>query len=504
MFSRSMTMALGGAVLTLMLASAPSRATSIFKPAVGYDSGAYKATSMALADVNGDGKLDLVVANDGFSSSDPGGVSILLGNGDGTFQPATICYPQATSIVVAADLNGDHKIDLIVESGPSVGVLLGNGDGTFQPVQVFGAGGVSRTVSSIVVQDLNGDDKPDIIAANNCLTASNCGNDFVGVLIGKGDGTFKTVRTFVAGGGGVGWLGQGPSVAVADVNGDHKPDLLVTNPEGSVGVLLGKGDGTFKAAHTYPSSSGQFAIAIADVNGDNKLDLLLAGSGEVGVLLGNGDGTFQPVKSYSSGVGGNSIAVADVNRDSKLDVLVSSYCVDGTPSSCAKGGVNVLLGNGDGTFQAPQLYLTGGDFAWSILAADVNGDGKPDLLAANWSFKINSKGQFDTDGWISVALNKSVSSTTTSLSSNPNPSVFGQSVTLAATVGSVGPMPPTGTVIFNNGTTEIGKGALSGEVATVSTSKLPEGTLSITASYSGDSQSAKSTSAILDQVNAAQ
>src|SRR5437667_48411 len=183
--------------------------------------------------------------------------------------------------------------------------------------------------------------------------------------------------------------GQSYSVAVAHVNGDGKPDLLMANADGSVRVLLGNGDGTFQSTVSY-KSGGAFAdsVAVADVNGDGKPDLLVAncaeigvntcaqGDGVIGVLLGNGDGTFQPVVSYSSG--GNtalSVAVADVNGDGKPD-LVMAIAFYNT--------VAILLGNGNGTFQAATTCGSGGILPRSVAVADLNGDGKPDVAVSNF------------------------------------------------------------------------------------------------------------------------
>ena len=169
----------------------------LFLPVVTYGSGGTGASSVALADVNGDGKLDLVVANICASSTDcsTGTVAVLLGNGDGTFQTA-VTYGTgglgATSVAVG-DLNGDGKPDLaVVNAGsPQVGVLLGNGDGTFQKVRRYLSGGFG--ISSVAIADVNGDGKLDLLIVN-CGT---CGlqEAVAGVLLGNGDGTFEPVRT---------------------------------------------------------------------------------------------------------------------------------------------------------------------------------------------------------------------------------------------------------------------------------------------------------------------
>jgi hypothetical protein len=173
----------------------------------------------------------------------------------------------------------------------------------------------------------------------------------------SGSGIFQTAETFGSG-------GQYPnSVAVSDVNGDGKPDLVVANSyvgngnfaNGVVGVLLGNGDGTFKAVVTYASGGvNDSSVAVADVNGDGKPDLIISNqctdnncaTGSVGVLMGNGDGTFQAVVTYvSGGVDASSVAIADMNQDGRPDLVVGNQCAD---SSCTTGSVGVLLGNGDG------------------------------------------------------------------------------------------------------------------------------------------------------------
>ena len=379
-----------------------------FQPVVTYDSGGYSAFSVDVADVNGDGTPDLVVANECASSDCANGsVSILLGKGDGTFQ-AAVSYNSgghdALSVTVW-DVNGDGKPDLLVANycadsncltDGNVGVLLGKGDGTFRAAVTYDSG-ASHAVS-VTVGDVNGDGKPDLLVANYCFSSSNCANGSVGVLLGQGDGRFRAAVTYSSGGY------EAQSVAVADVNGDGKLDLLVANvicapsgcATGSAGVLLGNGDGTFQPAVTY--DSGGFSaesVAVEDVNGDGKPDLVVANTcvgnggfdcqtGSVGVLLGNGDGTFQaPVRYVSGGTGASSVVVKDVNANGRPDLLVANACGNNGNFGCMIGSVGVLLGNGNGTFQAAVNYPSGGYEPYSVAAKDVNGDGKPDLLVAN-------------------------------------------------------------------------------------------------------------------------
>jgi hypothetical protein len=464
------------------------------------------ATWVVVADVNGDGKPDLLVtATSDLLNSPFGIVAVLLGNGDGTFQ-TEVDYASgggsATS-VVGGDVNGDGKADLLVANGVSgtVGVLLGNGDGTFQTVVTYGSGGYNAT--SVAVADLNGDGKPDLVVANACISISNCANGTIGVLLNNGDGTFRTAVTY--GSGGYEGLVSTMQVAVSDVNDDDRPDLLVSNvcvssnscANGTVGVLLGNGDGTFQTAVTYGSGGqGANSVAVADVNEDGKPDLLVAnsGSGTVGVLLGNGDGTFQTVVTYGSGGSALSVAVADVNGDGNPDLLIAG-------EESINASVNMLLGNGDGTFQtAVNFYAGGYNSAVSVDAEDVNGDGKPDVLAAVYDANF---GGF-SEGVVDVLINTSLTPTMTGLTSSQNPSKFGQAVTFSATVTpqkGFDKATPTGTASFFDGTTNIGSSNLNGiGVAALTISTLAEGTHSVTAAYNGDTNFVPSTSSALDQV----
>jgi Bacterial Ig-like domain (group 3)/FG-GAP-like repeat len=487
MFRKNAFLALGCLASLLSLAQASFCVGGLFQPAEIYYPGAPGAQSIALGDVNGDGKVDMLVGV-GW-----GWVGVLLGNGDGTFQTEQTYNSggnNAQSIVIR-DVNRDGKLDVLVANfeGPA-GVLLGNGDGTFQTARTYGSGGHNSYM--IAAEDMNGDGNIDLAIASSCT--STCETGVVGVLLGNGDGTFQTVRTFSSGAYGA------MAIAVADVNGDRKPDLLVANYcygkcHGSASVLLGNGDGTFQGAQIY-DSGGFFgwSITVEDVNRDGKPDLLVSDllvsdknrvHGLVGVLLGNGDGTFQTVRTFSSGgFQPYSIAVGDVNGDGKPDLLMGNYCL--SENSCPGGGAGVLLGNGDGTFQTAQRYGSGDGSAVSIAVGDVNGDGKPDLLVGGQT------------GGVGVMLARYI--TVTSLKSVPNPSFYGQAVTLTATVSTDGPSAPAGIVTFRNGNKWLGKATLSDGMATLTTTRLPLGTLSITARYNGDKLSVKSTSPALIQV----
>lgn len=288
-------------------------------------------TAIRIADFNRDGKLDLAVRN--WNT-----VSVLLANGDGTFQ-SQVQYPTGTGSYgfAAADLNADGKIDLVVTSDNTVSVLLGNGDGTFQPHVDYGAGSVPE---SVAVGDFNRDGKLDLAVADS-------NGDTVTIFLGNGDGTFSKGTSYYAG-------YAARYVIAADFNGDGKLDLAVSDQGNStsVSILLGNGDGTFQTAVTYDTGPNPSSVITADLNGDGNLDLFTTdntGDGTlVSILLGNGDGSFQPHIDFSVGQGANEAAVGDFNRDGKLDLAV----VD-------SGAVSILLQDGT-VFLAPSSLNFGG------------------------------------------------------------------------------------------------------------------------------------------------
>ncbi|HEY8748037.1 MAG TPA: FG-GAP-like repeat-containing protein, partial [Tepidisphaeraceae bacterium] len=320
--------------------------------------------SVALTDINGDGKPDLVVAN--FSGNS---LAVMLGNGNGTFTSQQTyavgaIHTYGMSLVVM-DVNGDGKKDAVIASTGATGVvsvLLGNGNGTFAPQNTFSAG---PNTYAVAVADVNGDSKMDLAVADNSSQ-----NGSVGILLGNGNRTFQALQTVSSG-------TYPQSIAAGDVTGDGKPDLVAglygTN---QLSLMVGNGNGTFKAPVTFGGGTGPTSVTIADVSGDGKQDLVVSdfGSGNIGVLIGNGNGTFLGIRSTFAGTGAFSVAVADVNADGKLDLAVATDNPAGT--------VSVLLGNGSGVYQAAQTFALGANPV-SVAIGDMNGDGKPDIVAAN-------------------------------------------------------------------------------------------------------------------------
>ncbi len=328
---------------------------------------------LVAGDFNGDGILDLIDA-DGDE---------LLGYGNGTFQQASVFPPGgAVSSFADGDFNGDGRTDLAVEEGDdTVDVFIGRGDGSFQ---LEGTYGVGSDPIGIVAGDFNGDGRTDLAVAIAAADGD------VQVLLGNGDGTFQPPVEYA--------VGTYPLAIVAsDFNGDGRIDLAVAgwninaatyNFPGEVSVLLGNGDGTFRPPVTYGSGPDSDAIVAGDFNDDGCTDLAVANggaypdlTGSVSVLLGNGDGTFRPQVTYGSGPGSDAVVAGDFNGDGRTDLAVAD---DGAPPDFS-GSVSVLLGNGDGTFQNQVTYAVGSG-PDAIVAGDFAGNGHLDLAVGNFSF----------------------------------------------------------------------------------------------------------------------
>ena len=310
-------------------------------------------------DFNNDGANDLVTANWG----DWWDVSVLLGNGDGTFQSAVNYVPgrYATS-VFSIDFNADGHNDLAVanEDANRVSILLGNGDGTFQSTVNCDVAGIEpKSVFSI---DFDGDGHNDLATANG--NSSN-----VSILLGNGDGTFQSAVNYPAGGGPY-------SVFSIDFDGDGHNDLATANRNSSnVSILLGNGDGTFQSAVNYAVGDAPFSVFSIDLDGDGDVDLATAnfGSGSVSILLGNGAGSFQSAVNYAVGDDPFSTFSIDFDGDGDNDLATANR---------GSSNVSILLGNGDGTFQSAVNYPAGGA-PYSVFSIDLDGDGDNDLAVAN-------------------------------------------------------------------------------------------------------------------------
>lgn len=334
-----------------------ARANGTFTNRIVYTG--FSPGGVATGDFNRDGKLDLAVTNSSTNT-----VSILLGNGDGTFQ-APMDFPTSLQPcqIVVADFNHDGKLDVVVthNAGNSISVLLGNGNGTLQGYVDYSVPGPSI---GIVAADFNRDSKVDLAVA----TATG-----VSIFLGKGDGTFGPATNFPA--------GQWPvELALGDFNRDGFVDLVVSNgPDcgcGYVSVLLGNGDGTFRAPSTMnlPAPGGQ--IVAGDFNRDHKPDFSVISNGLLYVFLGNGDGTFKAPALFGSDQSAETIATGDFNRDGIIDLAVGNF--NGNNATT----VSVLLGNGDGTFGRNAAYATG-QRPYGVATADFNGDGRKDIATLN-------------------------------------------------------------------------------------------------------------------------
>jgi FG-GAP-like repeat len=293
-----------------------------------------------------------------------------------TFGPPTD-YPVGTTpgAVATGDFNNDGKPDLAVANSGSndISILLGNADGTFQSAVNYSVG---LNPVSIAVVDLNLDNKKDLaVAFHGDIPSLQPGG--ISLLLGNGDGTFRSIT-------GLASTDYPTGIVAGDFNSDHNPDLAISNDSGFVSVFLGNGDGTFRSAGNYDVTGDALSISAGDFNGDGKQDLLVTTllfpsldilDGNASVLLGKGDGTFQAATETDLGGGAYRGAIGDFNGDGHLDLaFITKQNVFSIPS------IEVVLGRGDGTFGAG-AFVDSINFDWFVTVADLNADGTPDLLA---------------------------------------------------------------------------------------------------------------------------
>jgi hypothetical protein len=434
--------------------------------------GSVDPASVALGDFRGEGRLDIAALATSVYS-----VEILLSKGNGTFDVTQIpnIYPRAGALATA-DFNGDGILDLaVMRSDPAysyyqqAAVLLGTGNGNFNLVNTYVSPEVSCPYpSGMVAADLNGDGKTDLAIACGNYTQSPGGT--VVVMLGNGDGTF-------AGKPAIPTTGFNPSAIVsADFNGDGIPDLAVTSPggqsngyAGTVTVLLGKGDGTFKDGVNIPTGAGSSGVAVGDFNGDDIPDLAVANagafsaisgqeSGVLTVLLGKGDGTFEaaaanPPVSYSP----SSIAAGDFNGDGVQDLVLP--LVNAT--------VQVLLA------QTQSATATASGIAFPVAT------GTHELVA-------NYAGNSEYKGSESGAVSLAPATPGVRLTASPNQDPAGSKVTFTAAVLTDG-VAATGSVAFTFGGAPLGSASLNAKgVAEVSYTPTGLGWHGVRAAYSGD------------------
>lgn len=420
-----------------------------FNPQVKYSAGAgTDPIAIAAADFNGDGKPDLVVADSGSK-----GVSVLMNTGTGTFSaPVKYAVGNLPSAIATGDLNGDGIADIAVtnETDGTVTVLINNGSGAFTTTHTYST---DSKPDSVAIADFNGD------GANDLAVANQNGND-VSVLLNQGGGTFGGAANYcvvsVTGACNSASEINPLSVVAVDLNGDGKPDLAVASATQSVVTLLNNGSGIFTLTGQSSASVSASAIAAGDFNKDGFQDLVVAdqGANAFEIFAGNGSGNLAAPLRYFSGTNPAAIATGDFNKDGKLDVAIVNL---------GDADVAIALGNGDGTFQDIESYISGSEVS-SVVLGDFNKDGKTDFLVNSNSAGSNSVNLFTGNGKGSFTLAATVPF------SGFSPSIaaqdFNQDKNLDFVVANSSANQVS--VVFGNG-----NGTFSSSIATYSTDSNP-------------------------------
>lgn len=325
---------------------------------------------VSVADINNDGRLDLIVPNQGFNH-----VGVFLGYGNGsfstqlTFATGAGTKPYTTAV---ADFNNDGRLDIAAANrdNRTLGILLGHGNGSFGPPTTYSTGAFSIP-ERMGVADFNRDGLLDIAVTN--LVGD------LGIFLGNGGGTFQAQYVVKSGIPGSTTTVNPSDVAVGDFNGDNKTDIAVANyGVNNIGILLGIGNGNFSTALTIPTGSSNgnpFNIIARDFNHDNKLDLAysILTTNETGVMLGLGNGSFATPVMYTGGSNPYTVVAADFNMDSHVDLVIIN---GGSPD------LSIFYGIGNGAFQSPITYPLGGLSSYGIAVGDFNQDVKPDLAVS--------------------------------------------------------------------------------------------------------------------------
>lgn len=508
------------------------------------------ANFLAVADFNGDGKPDVAVFNNCDASCTGSSVSIFLNTGNGTFSDPNVYEGGGVTerAIVTGDFNGDGKMDIAVlnASDPSssipgvIGILLGNGDGTFQPVVTTNM--PSGPAIWIAGADFNLDGKTDLVVveANGNVNDSRAGS--AQILLSNGDGTFTFGNSYTTGGDS---SGNGLAVTTGDLNLDGKADIVIGNfcepivggltgfdvncANGAIGVLLGNGDGTFQTGPSYDIPDANFlSIALADVNGDGKLDYIASTETGVAVSFGNGDGSFQPPTVYAAlAVNQNvQLAIADLNGDGGLDIvqpgisdqlaiLYNQGVGNPKPVVTLQSSIDPSTYGQQVTFTSsvtstsgtPTGTVTFMDGAGKIAIPVTLANGSASLTYTALGAGIHSiVAEYGGDNTFvpanSAALTQTVNqaSTTVQVASSANPSYVGQEVTLPATVTGPFQGGATGSVTFKQGKVILATETLTNGRAAFATTFTTTGARSITATYSGDENNLAGTSSVLKQV----
>ncbi|MEG3894733.1 MULTISPECIES: DUF4347 domain-containing protein [unclassified Microcoleus] len=344
--------------------AAYSHILNLFSPATTYSIGGLDPRSVVVNDFNSDTFPDLAVANYGSNN-----ISILLGNGTGSFSPATnYDVGSEPSSVVVGSFNNDTFPDLAVANRGSnnISIFLGNGTGSFSPASNYNAG---FTPTSVAVGNFNNDSFPDLAVANS-------GSNNISILLGNGTGSFSPATNYDVG-------AYPTSVAVGNFNNDTFPDLAVANYQSdNVSILLGNGTGNFGAATNYNAGASPTSVAVGNFNNDSFPDLVVAnyGSNDISIFLGNGTGNFGDAINYYTGLNPTSVVVGNFNNDTFPDLAVTNR---------GSSNVSILLGNGTGSFGNATNNSGFGSNPLSVAVGNFNNDAFLDLVVGTESYSNN-------------------------------------------------------------------------------------------------------------------